>query len=112
MGWAERKRAYDYWDTAPADAEPASAVSGNQAVLLRPSSKVEMEAVADHLRQGHMVLINLEASRSTRGKRLLDFAAGIVYALNSQFYRVAPYVYLLLPDTAAYFDESADLDES
>ncbi|MCL2339535.1 MAG: cell division protein SepF [Actinomycetia bacterium] len=62
---------------------------------LSPHSYADAEAIAINLRQGAIVILDLNAVRPELAKRILDFAFGVTSAFEGQVDRYADRVYIL-----------------
>ncbi len=91
--------------SSPAPAEPTSA-SGVRTVVapsqrsptvITPESFNEAKQIGDHFKNRQPVIINLQNLAPDLGHRLVDFAAGLIYALDGQMEKVANNVFLLKP---------------
>jgi cell division inhibitor SepF len=80
--------------------------------LIAPRSFNDAQQIADRFKRDIPVIINLQQSDTALGKRLIDFASGLTYALDGGMQRVADKVFLLTPrdvelsaeDRARYLD--------
>ncbi len=75
-------------------------------VVVAPVVFDEAQEVGDHFKARQPVIVNLQDADSDLRRRLVDFAAGLCYALEGQVERVTPGVYLLTPS-----DVSVALEE-
>ena len=66
-------------------------------VTLQPRSYSEARKVGEYYREGNPVIINLDDMEESERKRLVDFAAGLAFALRGSFDKVATKVFLLSP---------------
>ncbi|MEM9710794.1 MAG: cell division protein SepF [Actinomycetota bacterium] len=98
---------------APATANPASAPGAPDAsssgvrtvvapsqrspTVITPKSFNEAKQIGDHFKNRQPVIINLQDLAPDLGHRLVDFAAGLIYALDGQMEKVANNVFLLKP---------------
>ena len=73
---------------APTNSEPAT---------VRPRSFNQAQELADRMKDGQSVILNLEATERDVARRLIDFASGVTYALDGSMEKVATGVYLLKP---------------
>ncbi|GAB3152140.1 cell division protein SepF [Amycolatopsis stemonae] len=64
---------------------------------LHPTSYVEARAIGEHYREGIPVIINLTEMENADAKRLVDFAAGLAFALRGSMDKVTNKVFLLSP---------------
>ena len=53
--------------------------------------------IADHIRSGHSVVMNLERTDKDTARRLIDFLSGVAYALNGKIRRVSANTYVITP---------------
>jgi cell division inhibitor SepF len=74
-------------------------------VTLHPRSYTEARAIGERFRDGVPVIMNLTELDAASAKRLVDFAAGLVFALRGGFDKVTNRVFLLTP---ANIEVSAD----
>jgi cell division inhibitor SepF len=65
--------------------------------LVLPRSFNDAQQIADRFKRDIPVIINLQQSDTALGKRLIDFASGLTYALDGGMQRVADKVFLLTP---------------
>lgn len=64
---------------------------------LHPSSYLEARAIGEAYREGTPVIINLTEMGNADARRLVDFAAGLAFALRGSMDRVTNKVFLLSP---------------
>ena len=87
---AERRR--------PAAAAPIGTVAElSRIVTLHPSTYNEARTVGEHFRDGTPVIMNLSEMDDSDAKRLVDFAAGLVFATRGTIERITSKVFLLSP---------------
>ena len=72
---------------------------------LRPQSYAEARTIGERFRDGTPVIMDLVDMSNADAKRLVDFAAGLAFALRGSFDKVATKVFLLSP---ADIDVSAE----
>ncbi len=65
--------------------------------FLRPLGFDEVTVVADCLKSGQAVVLNLENVENTVAKRMMDYLAGALYALDGKLERLARRAFLLAP---------------
>ena len=68
-----------------------------QVVLAKPDRFDMVSEIADHLRDKHAVVLNLEATNKDIARRLVDFLSGCVYALDGDVKKIAQSAYLFCP---------------
>lgn len=87
---AERRRA------TPRPVEPAVAEL-SRILTLHPRTYNEARSVGENYRDGTPVIMNLSEMDDQDAKRLVDFAAGLVFATHGTIERVTNKVFLLSP---------------
>ncbi|HET7326448.1 MAG TPA: cell division protein SepF [Nocardioidaceae bacterium] len=84
---AERRRA----SSAPETAEVS------RITTLHPRTYNEARTIGENFREGVPVIMNLTEMDDNDAKRLVDFAAGLVFAVHGSIERVTSKVFLLSP---------------
>jgi cell division inhibitor SepF len=64
---------------------------------LRPKDYSEARTIGERFRDGTPVIMDLVSMDNADAKRLVDFAAGLAFALHGSFDKVATKVFLLSP---------------
>ena len=85
---AERRR------TVPTQARPAEL---SRITTLHPRTYNEARTIGEQFREGIPVIMNLSEMDDSDAKRLVDFAAGLVFAVHGTIERVTNKVFLLSP---------------
>ena len=67
-------------------------------VLSKPERFGQVTEIADHLRQKHTVVLNLEAASRDDACRIIDFLSGFAYARDGQVKKVAINMFVITPD--------------
>ncbi|WP_026918932.1 cell division protein SepF [Gordonia shandongensis] len=80
-----------------ADVDPLSEASMTKISTLRPKDYSEARTIGERFRGGSPVIMDLADMSNDEAKRLVDFAAGLVFALRGSFDKVATKVFLLSP---------------
>ena len=65
--------------------------------VLRPTEFAEAPRVADCLKAGQAVVLNLEEMEEKDARRLIDYIAGVLYAVDGKIERPAQRTFLLTP---------------
>ena len=73
------------------------ATAALKVVLVKPERFDNVSEIADHLRDKHSVLLNLENTDRNIARRLVDFLSGCAYAVDGKIKKVAASAYLLTP---------------
>lgn len=88
----------------PAGARPVPAMREEEAgvppyriTTLHPRTYNEARTIGEHFRDGTPVIMNLNELDDTDAKRLVDFAAGLVFGLRGDIEKVTSKVFLLTP---------------
>ncbi|MGI8434490.1 MAG: cell division protein SepF [Nocardioidaceae bacterium] len=79
---------------------PASASAGSEPTritTLHPRNYNEARTIGEHFREGIPVIMNLSEMDDNDAKRLVDFSAGLVFAVRGTIERVTSKVFLLSP---------------
>ena len=99
---------------APAPApEPAPAPRARTADLSRittvhPRTYNEARTIGEHYRDGVPVIMNLSQMEDVDAKRLVDFAAGLIFGLHGTIERVTSKVFLLSPQNVTVATEDKE----
>ncbi|MGW4400326.1 cell division protein SepF [Amycolatopsis nivea] len=81
-------------------AEPVAAPARDplsRITTLHPTSYIEARAIGEHYREGIPVIINLTEMENADAKRIVDFAAGLAFAVRGSMDKVTNKVFLLSP---------------
>lgn len=81
---------------APAPAAPP--IDAYRITTLHPRTYNEARTIGEHFRSGTPVIINLTELDDVDAKRLVDFAAGLIFGLHGSIERVTNKVFLLSPE--------------
>jgi cell division inhibitor SepF len=65
---------------------------------LHPHNYNDARAIGEHFRTGTPVIMNLTEMSDVDAKRLVDFAAGLIFGLHGRIERVTNKVFLLSPE--------------
>jgi len=86
-------------ETAPpvARQEPVDALDAYRITTVNPRNYNEARTIGEHFRQGTPVIMNLTDMDDADAKRLVDFAAGLVFGRHGSIERVTAKVFLLTP---------------
>jgi cell division inhibitor SepF len=84
----------------PRVAEPAATPTGypmGRIVTLHPTSFAEARSIGEHYRDGTPVIMNLTELDDADARRLVDFAAGLAFAMRGSMDKVTNKVFLISP---------------
>ena len=70
-----------------------------------PRTYNDARTVGEHYRSGVPVIMNLSEIDDDDAKRLVDFAAGLVFAVHGSINRITAKVFLLSPENISVTDE-------
>ena len=65
--------------------------------VIRPLEFSEVTEVADYLKAGQTVVLNLEDMEEADARRMIDYVAGVLYVLNGRIEHPYPRTFLLAP---------------
>jgi len=82
--------------TRPAPA-PAPALDLHRITTIHPHTYNDARRIGEEFREGVPVIMNLTEMDDTDAKRIVDFAAGLVFGLHGTIERVTNKVFLLSP---------------
>ena len=88
-------RRYSFDRKPKVEASPA----GMRVVLCKPDVFNDVAAIADHLKQGKTVVLNLETTERETSRRVVDFLSGSAYALSCKLKKVANNTFIIVPNT-------------
>ncbi|SFC04482.1 cell division inhibitor SepF [Nocardioides terrae] len=75
-------------------------------VTLTPTTYNDARAVGEHYRDGTPVIMNLSEMEDADAKRLVDFAAGLIFATHGDIERITNKVFLLSPHNVSVAAEA------
>jgi cell division inhibitor SepF len=77
--------------------EPVDAMEAYRITTVNPRNYNEARTIGEHFREGTPVIMNLTDMDDSDAKRLVDFAAGLVFGRHGSIERVTAKVFLLTP---------------
>jgi cell division inhibitor SepF len=130
LGLAEDELGYDEYDDYDEPEHAASAHESRAAVTpmpqrahlsrvanagelsrittIHPRTYNEAKTIGEHFRDGVPVIMNLSDMNDADAKRLVDFAAGLVFGLRGSIERVTSKVFLLSPEHVEVSGEDSE----
>ena len=66
-------------------------------ILLEPRAYSESQQIADHLKNGNTVVVNMKRVTADQAKRIVDFLSGTVYALSGDLQKIGVGIFLCTP---------------
>jgi cell division inhibitor SepF len=82
---------------APAPAPTPRTADVSRIITVHPRTYNEARTIGEHYRDGVPVIMNLTEMEDVDAKRLVDFAAGLIFGLRGTIERVTSKVFLLSP---------------
>ena len=92
----ESRRPSSTPDAVPATRPAEADIS--RIITVHPRTYNEARTIGEHFRSGTPVIINLTEMDDVDAKRLVDFAAGLIFGLRVSIERVTNKVFLLSPE--------------
>ncbi|TNC38145.1 cell division protein SepF [Mumia zhuanghuii] len=81
----------------PAPTAVPAAAELSRITTLHPRTYNEARTIGEHFREGTPVIMNLTEMDDNDAKRLVDFAAGLIFAVYGSIERITNKVFLLSP---------------
>lgn len=100
---SERRR-----PTPVTGAVPVAGVELSRITTLHPRTYNEARTVGENFREGTPVIMNLSEMDDADAKRLVDFAAGLVFATRGTIERITNKVFLLSPPNVSVAAEEKE----
>jgi cell division inhibitor SepF len=82
---------------SPTLAHHARTADVSRIITVHPRTYNEARVIGEHFRDGVPVIMNLSDMEDVDAKRLVDFAAGLIFGLRGSIERVTSKVFLLSP---------------
>jgi cell division inhibitor SepF len=86
-----------YVTEQPIDPAPPRQVELARITTLHPRTYNEARTIGEHFREGTPVIMNLTEMVDSDARRLVDFAAGLIFGLRGSIDKVTNKVFLLSP---------------
>ena len=86
--------------TAPATSRSTGAISSGAALemkIIKPERFDEVTVIGEHLLARRTVVLNLESANKETAKRIIDFLAGVVFAIEGSVKKVANATFVVTP---------------
>lgn len=75
-------------------------------VTVQPTTYNDARTIGENYREGFPVIMNLNEMSDADAKRLVDFAAGLIFASRGDIERITSKVFLLSPPNVTVADEA------
>ena len=92
----------------PASVSPGVVAELSRITTLHPRNYNEARLVGENYREGTPVIMNLSEMDDSDAKRLVDFAAGLIFATRGSIERVTNKVFLLSPPNVSVSTEDKE----
>ncbi|MGH9076078.1 MAG: cell division protein SepF [Acidimicrobiales bacterium] len=76
---------------------PITPIQGAKVHVLAPTKFADCQEIGDRFKGNQPVIVNLQAGDRELSRRMIDFCAGVAYALGGSMDKVADQVFLLTP---------------
>jgi len=93
---------------APAPAPHPRTADVSRIITVHPRTYNEARTIGEHYRDGVPVIMNLTEMEDVDAKRLVDFAAGLIFGLHGTIERVTSKVFLLSPQNVTVTAEDKE----
>ena len=93
---------------APSPAPRARTADLSRITTVHPRTYNEARTIGEHFRDGVPVIMNLSQMEDVDAKRLVDFAAGLIFGLHGTIERVTSKVFLLSPQNVTVATEDKE----
>ena len=93
---------------APSPAPRARTADLSRITTVHPRTYNEARTIGEHFRDGVPVIMNLSQMEDVDAKRLVDFAAGLIFGLHGTIERVTSKVFLLSPQNVTVAAEDKE----
>ncbi len=75
----------------------SSGSEDRESVIIEARTLSDAQTLADHIREGRSVVLDLRETETAMVRRLVDFSSGLTYALDGRMVKVATGVILVTP---------------
>jgi len=93
---------------APAPSSTPRTADVSRIITVHPRTYNEARTIGEHYRDGVPVIMNLTEMEDVDAKRLVDFAAGLIFGLRGTIERVTSKVFLLSPQNVTVTAEDKE----
>lgn len=87
----------EFYNITSDEALKGLAAEGTKLILLEPRSYSESQAIADHLKSRHTVIVNLRRVTADQAKRIVDFLSGTTYSIGGDMQKIGGGIFLCTP---------------
>lgn len=79
-----------------------------QMKVVRPKKLKEATEIAESLQNGQTIVLNLDEMDDSAARRMIDYIAGVIFAIRGKIERPADRTFLLTPDGISVDTEEKD----
>ncbi len=79
-----------------------------QMKVVRPKKLKEATEIAESLQNGQTIVLNLDEMDDSAARRMIDYIAGVIFAIRGKIERPADRTFLLTPDGISVATEEKD----
>lgn len=105
--WMDKITGVDSDDPVDSDIEntgrvpivPEEISNNNKMILLEPRAYSESQQIADYLKSGSSVVVNLKRVTPEQAYRIVDFLSGALYAIEGDMQKLGGGIFLCTPKT-------------
>ena len=76
--------------------------------VVRPKKLKEATEIAESLQNGQTIVLNLDEMDDSAARRMIDYIAGVIFAIRGKIERPADRTFLLTPDGISVATEEKD----
>ena len=84
----------------------AASVRPYTMVVVNPRDYKDAEKIADHIKSGRPVVMNMESANADAAARIVDFVQGVMYALDGHMDSVGEQIFLCAPNNMSVSREN------
>ena len=72
---------------------------GESVKVIRPQTFNEAQIVADFLKEGKTIVVNLEGIEIGQAQRIIDFTSGSCFAIDGNLQKISNYIFIVSPSS-------------
>jgi cell division inhibitor SepF len=89
-------------------AVPDQQIPPRRVSIVRPANFEDAQALADRFKRQQPVILNLQNADHELSRRMVDFCAGLTYALDGRIQTVADRLFLLTPHNVEVWGQESE----
>ena len=87
----------EFYTTSKEEFHEQNGIAGSKMMLLEPRAYSESQQIADYLKKRNTVVVNLKRVTPDKGKRIIDFVSGCLYAIGGGMQKLGDGIFLCTP---------------